>query len=224
MKKIIRTTAFALVAALLLGGITGCKKKDDESTLKGDEYSASSSLQMTDAQAESLANSMTVKLYYPTNDKTGLVTENVLIEYTQKEKKTSKLVMTIIENMIAGPKNTASAVNLFPEGTTVESVKIQGGCAKISFNRTFGEKMNLSKEETMLFIQSIVNTVTEIKDIDSVKFVCAGDEMGTLTNGVDLNVSFKRDQNRVIGTSAEVSADAADNPYAEKYYMDVPLE
>ena len=48
--------------------------------------------------------------------------------------------------------------------------------------------------------------------------------MGTLSNGFDMNASFKRDQNNVIGTAAEVSADVYDDPYDEKYYMDVPLE
>ncbi|MBQ8165053.1 MAG: GerMN domain-containing protein [Clostridia bacterium] len=224
MKKIIRIAAFALVAALMLCSFAGCKSKDDTAVSTENEYSASSSVQMTDAQAESLANSMTVKLYYPTSDKTGLVTESVLLEYTSKEKKTSKLVMSIIDNLISGPKNTASAGNLFPDGTEVESVKIQGGCAKISFNRTFGEKLNLSKEETALLVQSITNTATEVKDIDTVKIVCAGDEMGALSNGFDMNASFTRDQATVKGTAAETSADAYDDPYDEKYYMDVPLE
>lgn len=224
MKKIIRIAAFALIAALMLCSFSGCKSKEEGSAPAGNEYSASSGTQMTDEQADSLANSMTAKLYYPSADKKGIVTESMLIEYTSKERKTSKLAMTLVEKLVAGPKNTSSATNLFPDGAAVESVKIQAGCAKISFNRAFGEKLSLTKEETSLLIQSITNTVTEIKDIDSVKVVCAGDEMGTLSNGFDMNASFKRDQNNVIGTAAEVSADVYDDPYDEKYYMDVPLE
>jgi len=224
MKKIIRIAAFALIAALMLCSFTGCKSKDKTASPTGNEYSASSGTQMTDAQAESLANSMTVKMYYPSADKKGIVSESVLIEYTSKEKKSSKLAMTLVEKMLAGPKNSSAAKNLFPDGTEVESVKLQAGCAKISFNRAFGEKFNLSKEDTQLLVQSIVNTVTEMKDIDSIKIVCAGDEMGTLTNGFDMNASFKRNQQTVIGTAAETSADAYDDPYDEKYYMDVPLE
>lgn len=224
MKKIVRIMAFALVAALMLCVFTGCKSEDDVATVNKDEYSASSGTQMTEEQADSLANTMTVKLYYPSADKKKIVTETMLVEYKAKESKSSKLVMTLVKQLIAGPKNTSSATTLFPSGTEVESVKIQGGCAKISFNRTFGEKLNLSREETEILIQSLTNSVTEIKDIDSVKVVCAGDELGTLQNGFDMNVSFKRNQQSVIGTSAEVSADAADDPYDEKYYMDVPLE
>ncbi|MBE7064708.1 MAG: hypothetical protein E7384_02695 [Ruminococcaceae bacterium] len=223
MKKIIRTLAFALVAALMLVGIAGCKSKKDNNSGRN-EYAASSGTQMTEEQADSLANSMTVKLYYSSSDKKNLVTESTLMNYTSKEKKTSRLAFNVVEKLIAGPKNTSAATNLFPAGTEVESIKLQGGCAKISFNRTFGEKMNLSKEETELLVQTITNTLTELKDVDSVKIVCAGSEMGTLSNGFDMNATFKRNQKCVIGTAAEVSADTVDDPYDEKYYMDVPLE
>lgn len=224
MKNIIKTVAFALVATLMLCVFTGCKDKNDTTPVNKDEYSASSGTQMTEEQADSLANTMTVKLYYPSADKKSIVTETMLLEYKSKESKSSKLVMTLVKQLIAGPKNTSAATNLFPAGTEVESVKLQGGCAKISFNRTFGEKLNISREETELLIQALTNSVTELKDIDSVKVVCAGDDLGTLQNGFDMNAAFKRNQQSVIGTAAEVSADAMDDPYDEKYYMDVPLE
>ena len=228
MKKIIRTLAFALVATLMLSGITGCKSKKDKDAGNKNEYAASSGTQMTDEQADSLANTMTVKLYYSSSDKKSIVTESALLNYTSKEKKTSRLAFSVVEKLIAGPKNTSAAVNLFPVGTEIENIKIQGGCAKISFNRTFGEKLNLSKSETELLVQAITNTLTELKDIDSVKIVCAGAAMGILQNGFDMNATFKRTQKSVIGTAADVtlnvSADAADDPYDEKHYMDVPLE
>ncbi|MBQ8827738.1 MAG: GerMN domain-containing protein [Clostridia bacterium] len=224
MKKFIHVTALAAIAALMMC-FCGCNKADGSDGLNGEEsYSASSSLEMTEAQAESLENFMSVKLYYPSADNSGLVSETVLTEYTSKDKKVSHLVSSAVIQLLAGPKNTDTAKSLFPEGAEVESVKVKDGCAKISFNRTFGENLPSSADEMKLLVYSIVNTATEIKDIDSVMIFCAGDSMGTLENGFDMSVKFARDLSIVTGAASESSADAVTDPYAEELYLDVPLE
>ena len=223
MKKIIRITAFAIIATLSVC-LFGCNRADTDGAENGESYSASSSLVMTDAQAESLANSMSVKMYYPTADTSGLVSEIALMEYSSKDKKLSHLASSAITQLLAGPKNTASAKNLFPEGTELESIKLKNHCAKISFNKAFAEKLPTSADELKLLVYSIVNTVTEIKDIDSVIIVSAGAEIGTLENGFDMNAEFKRDLSIVKSNAGEASADAIADPYAEELYLDVLLE
>lgn len=111
-----------------------------------------------------------VVLYFENNETGKLDTEikvidaKNLIENPYKE---------LINLLIKGPQSS-NLKKLIPEGTIVHDVTVENSCAKINLSQEF---LNYENEEQKLkIINSIVNTVTNLKEISSIKFLINGEE------------------------------------------------
>lgn len=207
-----------LCAAMLLGS-TGCKKKDVVSQ-NGDEYTPSSSLVMTSAQADSLANSLSVKLYFKANPSGAMVSENALLDFKQADKKISHLSASILERLLAGPSNVKILENVIPEGTEIKNVTFKNGKLTIDVNQAFVNGLPEDLESAKFAVYTIVNTLTEIKDIEQVEFTCDGNAIEPLSCGLVFGI-FTRDISMVRG---DTETGTAQDPYAEELFEGVPLE
>ena len=79
----------------------------------------------------------------------------------------------LINLLIKGPQSS-NLKKLIPEGTIVHEVTVENSCAKINLSQEF---LNYENEEQKLkIINRIVNTVTNLKEISSVKFLINGEE------------------------------------------------
>lgn len=106
------------------------------------------------------ANSETGEL----ESETKIVDANLLINEPYKE---------IMNWLIKGPQSS-NLKKLIPEGTALHDIKIEKSCAIINLSNEF---LNYETEENKLkIINSIVNTLTNLKEIDSVKFLINGEE------------------------------------------------
>ena len=94
---------------------------------------------------------------------TRLIDANLLIKEPEKE---------ILKLLIDGPKGSGLK-KLIPEGTVVHDVKIENSCAIISVSNEFLQFEN--EENKLKIINSIVNTLTNLKEIKSVKFLINGE-------------------------------------------------
>ena len=95
---------------------------------------------------------------------TKIIDANLLIENPEKK---------LIEYLIKGPQND-KLKKLIPDGTILNDVKIENGCAIINFSNEF---LNYENEENKLkIINSIVNTLTNLKEINSIKILINGKE------------------------------------------------
>ena len=95
---------------------------------------------------------------------TKIIDANLLIENPEKK---------LIEYLIKGPQND-KLKKLIPDGTILNDVKIENGCAIINFSIEF---LNYENEENKLkIINSIVNTLTNLKEINSIKILINGKE------------------------------------------------
>ena len=95
---------------------------------------------------------------------TKIIDANLLIENPEKK---------LIEYLIKGPQNN-KLKKLIPDGTILNDVKIENGCAIINFSNEF---LNYENEENKLkIINSIVNTLTNLKEINSIKILINGKE------------------------------------------------
>lgn len=95
---------------------------------------------------------------------TKIIDANLLIENPEKK---------LIEYLIKGPQND-KLKKLIPDGTILNDVKIENGCAIINFSNEF---LNYKNEENKLkIINSIVNTLTNLKEINSIKILINGKE------------------------------------------------
>ena len=98
----------------------------------------------------------------------------------------------LIELLINGPKSE-KLVKLIPDGTKLNKIEIKNDCIYIDFSNEFINGQKLGKEQEELIIKSIVNTVTELKEINSVKILIDGKENQQFPDGeINFKEAFKR--------------------------------
>lgn len=222
MKRIAAVFISVLCAFCMLG----CSKDSegdikDAETLSDIDENPASSVVMTSAQADSLANTVSVKLYYKTVDESFIVAETALMDFSQRDKKVSLLASDILAKLLDGPANLTVLSSVIPEGTEINEVGLKSGTLNIDVNKTFIDGISSDEELAELVVSSVVNTVTELKEVKRVEFTCEGEEIGTLACGFEFK-TFERDMS-LVRSDAETSAVTGD-PYAENLYEDVSLE
>ena len=83
---------------------------------------------------------------------------------------------TVIINMlIDGPKNE-NHDNVIPEGTTLIGTSLEGDTLKINFSSEFVENHIGGKEEEQKTIECLVNSLTELTEVNGVKILIDGEE------------------------------------------------
>ena len=111
-----------------------------------------------------------VILYFENIETGDLDSEIRLIEANKLIKEPEKEIMNLL---IKGPQSS-NLKKLIPDGTILNEVKIENGCAIINFSNEF---LNYENEEKKLkIINSIVNTLTNLKEINSVSFLINGEK------------------------------------------------
>ena len=98
-----------------------------------------------------------------------IVDANLLIKDPYKE---------IFYMLINGPQSS-NLKKLIPDGTGLHDIKVEKSCAVINVSNEF---LNYETEENKLkIINSIVNTLSNLKEINSVKFLINGEENENLS-------------------------------------------
>ena len=93
-----------------------------------------------------------------------IIDANLLIKEPYKE---------IMNMLIKGPQSS-NLKKLIPDGTALHDIKVEKGCAIINVSNEF---LNYETEENKLkIINSIVNSLTNLKEINSIKFLINGEE------------------------------------------------
>lgn len=84
----------------------------------------------------------------------------------------------LVSLLIKGPQSS-NLKKLIPEGTKLHDAKLEGSCVVINLSNEF---LNFENEDKKLkTINSIVNTLTNLKEVDSVKFLINGEESEQLS-------------------------------------------
>lgn len=112
----------------------------------------------------------TISLYFEGKQSLELVKEDIKVD-------AKELVDTpylyVVNLLIDGSKNE-NLQNPIPEGTKVNKVELIGDCVTVDLSNEF---LNMSG---MNAIYSIVNSLTEFKDVTSVKFLIDGEESANM--------------------------------------------
>ncbi|MDD3818407.1 MAG: GerMN domain-containing protein [Actinomycetota bacterium] len=74
----------------------------------------------------------------------------------------------------------SSLVRLIPETTKINSVTVENGLAKVDLSKEFVEDRFQGDAADILLIYSIVNTLTEFPEINSVSFYIDGEKLDIL--------------------------------------------
>lgn len=119
-----------------------------------------------------------ITLYFGDDQAEYLIPEHRTVQ-VEKNASSEKLVQVIVNELIAGPKDESLRPTIPPE-TRLLSVEINNNTAKLNFKEEIRTKhWGGSAGETMT-ITSIVNTVTELNNIDKVQILIEGEIQDTL--------------------------------------------
>ena len=111
-----------------------------------------------------------VTLYFANAETGELETEIKIIDANTLINNPEKELMNLL---IKGPQSS-NLKKLIPEGTVLHDFKIDKSCAIVNVSNEF---LNFENEENKLkIINSIVNTLTNLKEINSIKFLINGEE------------------------------------------------
>ena len=102
---------------------------------------------------------------------------------------------TVIINMlIDGPKNE-NHDNVIPEGTMLIVTSLEGDTLKVNFSSEFVENHIGGKEEEQKTIECLVNSLTELTEVNSIKILINGEENAKFKDGeINFSQNFIRNE------------------------------
>lgn len=170
-KKII---IFTLLLAILLGGyyITSYfyNKYQDENSKKYEEYIPQEEI------SEEQYRETVVNIYFLNKDSKEIMAEAIAID---AKTLASNPYKKLIELLLEGPKNE-NLERIIPEGTVVYDAGIEAGCVVINFSKEF---LNFGEDKVLKnnIINSIYQTLTELTEVNSIRFLIEGEENSNIS-------------------------------------------
>lgn len=162
----------ALICLLIVSVSAGCGLLQKLGFNKGnDEIQPASSIVMNEDEARKLTDKVPVHLYFATADNMSLRLEVRYIPVIEAKKSVNNLASIVVKELIAGPTAGSGLKATIPAGTQLRGpVGINTGVATVDLSKEFIDKHPGGKIAEQLTIYSIVNSLTEIKEIQKVKF------------------------------------------------------
>jgi len=159
------------VCIMILSFCAGCSDNDRFGLGDNEEASVASSIVLSEADARQIADKSPIRLYFANEDNSKLKLEIRYIPVSETTKSVNHLAEIIVNELIKGPK-VAGLKPTIPEGTKLRSaIKIEGDVAIVDFTKEFRDNHPGGKAEERMTIYSVVNSLTELKEINKVKFL-----------------------------------------------------
>lgn len=161
---IIFFTAFVIIA---IGGFFAIRYvKNREAKTVVEEYVPEEEI------TEEQARQTIVSLYFPNKETNELSPEARLIDIKElMNNAQDKLIALLIE----GPKNDKNK-KIIPEGTRLNKSYFEGDCVVLDFSSEFLNYNKEDEKEKTNLIDCIVNTLTELTEVNQVKVLIDGNE------------------------------------------------
>lgn len=155
---------FIILIIILIAGYFGIqyvKNKEEETTVE--EYIPEEEI------TEEQVRQTIVSLYFPNKENNTINPEARLIDIKEIINNAhEKLINLLIE----GPKNEKNK-KIMPEGTILNKSYLEDDCVVLDFSN---EILNYEKEEKDNLINCIVNTLTELTEVNKVKILIDGND------------------------------------------------
>ena len=130
-----------------------------------------------------------VTLYFEEIDEKNIKSEARLVDSKELLREPYK---ALIGMLIEGPKD-AKLKTLIPANTKVLKTELKGNTIILDLSEEFINQAPEGSVEKSNMIYSIVDTLTELKEIDSVRFLINGEEVSGFENdGLNLKTEFVR--------------------------------
>lgn len=170
-----------IVAAFMF--VTGCGQTDTEDAAKSRQDEQKQ--EVSDKQADTAKDTLTVTVYYPDDNGMKLVGETRTIEVKGDKYK------AVLDSLMEGTK-AQGQVTIIPKEAKLRSIKIAGDTATVDFSGEFTKKFTGGSTGEELMVGSIVNTLTEFSEIKNVVFKVNGKSIETIAGHMDMSVPQQR--------------------------------
>lgn len=130
-----------------------------------------------------------VSLYFKNIETNSLIPESVTIDVKELTENPYK---KLIELLLSGPSNEKLECPL-PENTRVNNAYLRGDTVYVDFSPEFVDNAPVGSEEESLIVYSVVNTLTELNEVNRVKILINGEENKSFKdNSITFKESFER--------------------------------
>ncbi len=133
---------------------------------------------------------MKIKVYYPDESGLRLIGVNREIKISDANEKYKAAVEAVMT-----PPTEKNLTSVIKNNSSLISVKVQDGTAVVNLDKKIKNGFTGGSTGEEFLIGSVVNTLTEFKEVKSVKFLIDGKEVETLSGHMDLSEPIERMNN-----------------------------
>ena len=127
------------------------------------------------SDASQAKNTRVISLYFPTKFGNALQAEKRTVTQNDKE----PIEKIAISELMKGSYSLNDGQKLIPAEAKLISTEIKDGVCFVNFSKEFVDKRTAGSSAELLTIYSIVNTLTELDNIDKVQFLIEGKKVET---------------------------------------------
>ncbi len=176
---------FVIVLLVLLVGLTIFYFINKSNTVNNEITEYTPQEEMSDDEMRKTI----VSIYYKNIETNTLVPESVCIDVKEL---TENPYTKLLNLLLAGPSNSKLECPI-PENTKINNTYLSGDIVYVDFSPEFINNAPSGIEEESLIIYSVVNTLTELNEVDGVKFLINGeDNLGFSDNSISFKDPFVR--------------------------------
>ena len=140
-------------------------------------------------------NKQVITLYFPDEQAMYVVPEQ------REVSKDKPIAEIIVEELMKGPKTPGLEPTTIPHGARLLSVEIKDKTAYVNFSSELVEKHVGGSTGEMMTILPIVNSLTEIPEVEKVQFLVEGKKVKTLAGHITFDEAFERSENYIKNTN-----------------------
>ena len=185
-------TIFAIIVLIMAAG---CDNQNTKTTNDGNTSTVQSEQQSQKVATTSILEDKPdtqkqtqteITIYFPDAN-----AEKLIAVKRQIPANDNKYVNAINE-LITGPANDSEGFTIMPKGTKVLSVNVNNNIATVDFSKEFQNNFTGGSTGEIMLVGSIVDTLTDFKEIKSVRFTLEGQPLDILGGHLDLTEPVSR--------------------------------
>ena len=185
-------TIFAIIVLIMAAG---CDNQNTKTTNDGNTSTVQSEQQSQKVATTSILEDKPdtqkqtqteITVYFPDAN-----AEKLIAVKRQIPANDNKYVNAINE-LITGPSNDSEGFAIMPKGTKVLSVNVNNNIATVDFSKEFQNNFTGGSTGEIMLVGSIVDTLTDFKEIKSVRFTLEGQPLDILGGHLDLTEPVSR--------------------------------
>lgn len=150
-----------------------------------------------------------IVLYFPDSSRRYLVRETVAVDAVYAADKPRCIVQQLLSS-----KEGGQSASCIPEGTELLGITVENGICTVNLSSQFSENLEQSFASERMAVYSIVNSLTELPEIDTVDFLISGAPLETLYL-MDLSSGVIRDETILAVASEEGVSDITIYPLCD---------